>query len=590
MRKTIACLIAMALLVVANMAFCQVAQRVPRQQDKAFRWDPQLGAWVREVPRQTGLDSHDGLGDASPVDLRNNASAPQYSRALTRDQTNSRVDDYINQDEQINVMPDSGLVKVLRTNQKRLVNDYVTALVPLKNAHPRELRGVFRNVCGKEGGFADVLMYQKENEKFLQVVCPKFQLPYVVQALKALDETWVKENEDGRVHAYYRPKFRDAAQMVNLIQFFRGPMETFRWDEINNAIQYTGQPGLVYGLFPYGCEITDIPPSQIKLDVAVYEVNVKNDLNLGLDYVAWKNGPGADLFEGVVAGGPSYVGHFRWVNLHAVATTAYVDFLASKGKARLVTRSSVTARSGRMAEMAAVDQVLAFNVQHNADNSRYFNTGYTTPPLATYAPTPPAPYLAPVGPGAPLETAALTAVLTPEDAIIPQFHDRVLNYIQSGTVGVFMGVVPYVGLESAEVAISLHVTDFDGYTPQGQPLIAHRFVDSYVRVFDGRPFVLAGLKRQETVKTRNAIPFLSKIPVLGWVLGGETNSKRDVELVVVITPTFDVSSESKIESVKSKIKLTADEEAAKQYVMGQTTMPLPRNCFGFDQWLLDGMD
>jgi len=594
MKRTVTSLIVMALMVATNIAFSQVAYRPARKQDKSYRWDPQRRIWVSEIRTDTGVDQLPGLGDASPVDITNNASLPQYTRALTTDQTNSRIDDYINQDDQINISPDSGVIKVLRVNQKRLVNDYVTALVPLKNVNPREMRGIFRAVCGKEGGYADVLQDFEKKENFLQVVCPRFQLDSVVNALRALDEGWVKENEDGRVHAFYKPKFRDAAPLLNLLQFFRSPMETYYWDDVANAIQFTGEPAVINGLFPYGCNMCDIPPSQIKLDVAIYEINVKNDLKLGLDWVAWKNGPGADLFEFVVAEGPSYVGHFRWANLHAVATAAYVDFLASKGKARLVTRSSLTTISGAMAELAAVDQVLAFNVAHSPADSRYFYigpaTGYTTPPLATYLPTPPGPYLRPLGAPQTLDIAVLNAATTGEDAIIAQCHARVLNYIQSGTVGVFMGVVPYVGLESAELAISLHATDFDGYGPQGQPLIGHRFVDSYVRVYDGRPFVLAGLKRHETVKTRNGVPFFSKIPVIGWMMGGETNSKRDVELVVVITPTFDVSSDSKIESVESKIKLSEDQQAAKQYAMGQITMPLPRNWFGFDQWLLDNMD
>ena len=590
MRKTTVTLMMMALLVVANVAFTQVATRPPRQQDKAFRFDPRLGVWVREINRETGIDQLPGLGDASPVDIISNASLPQYTRALNSDQTNSRIDDYINQDDQINITPQTGAVKVLRVNQKRLINDYVTALVPLKNVHPREMRGVFRNVCGKEGGFADVLQDFTTKENFLQVVCPEFQLPSVVQALKDLDEKWVQENADGRAQAYYRPKFRDAGPLLNLLQFFRSPMETFVWDDIANAIQFTGEPAVVNGLFPYGCQMCDIPPSQIKLDVAVYEVNAKNDLKLGLDFVAWKNGPGADLFEGVVADGPSYIGHFRWVNLHAVATAAYVDFLASKGKARLVSRSTVTARSGILAEVAAVDQQMAFRVAHTPDNSRYMNVGQPplAPPRNGYAPS----YLpATGGPGLhPLEDAVTTAAGARHDAIIPLFHDRVLNYVQSGTIGVFLGVVPYVGLESAEVAISLHVTDLDGLTPQGLPLIGHRYSDSYVRVYDGRPFVLAGLKRHESVRSKNGVPFLSKIPVLGWALGGETNSNRNLDLVVIVTPTFDVSTDSKIEKVESKIKMAENQEAAKAVASGQSAMALPRNWFGFDQWLLGNQD
>jgi hypothetical protein len=584
MKRTTAFLTMMALLVAANVAFSQVATRPPRQQDKAFRFDPTIGAYVREIDRDTGIDQRPGLGDASPVDITNNASQPQFSRSLITNQTNSRIDDYINQDDQINIDPDTGAVKVLRVNQKRLLNDFVTALVPLKNVAPREMRGVFRNVCGKEGGFADCLHDDEKKEYFLQVVCPKFQLPSVVAALKALDEKWVKENEDGRVHAYYRPMFRDAGPLLNLLQFFRSPMETFCWDDIGNAIQFTGEPAVVNGLFPYGCKMCDIPPSQIKLDVAVYEVNAKNDLKLGLDFVAWKNGPGADLFEGVAAGGSDYVGHFRWGNLHAVATAAYVDFLASKGEARLVTRSTVTAKSGTLAELAAVDQQVTFNVVHNPDNSRYLNTGLVNPPIANWAPA------APAAGSVALEPAVGTAIVNRRDAILPQFHDRVLRYVQGGTIGVFLGALPFVGLESAEVAVSLHVTDFDGYTPQGQPMISHRFTDSYVRLYDGQPFVLAGLKRTENVKSKNGVPFFSRIPVVGWIFGGETNSNREVELVVVITPTFDVSSDSKIEKVESKIKMTADEQVAKDFASGLRTMNLPRNWFGFDQWALGNSD
>lgn len=599
MKRTLTVSLAMTLLLLADVARSQVpsvgpaappaaASRLARQQDKNFRWDPILRAWVREVPLQTGLDAHNGLGDASPVDITNNASAPQFTRANDSDQTNSRIDDYINQDEQINVDDQTGTLKVLRVNQKRLVNDYVSALVPLKNVHPREMRGVFRNVCGKEGGFADVLQDPNTKENWLQVVCPEFQLPYVMQALHDLDEAWVKENYDGRAHAYYKPRFRDAGPLLNVLQFFRGPMETFYHDVNGNAIQFTGQPAVIFGLFPYGTKMTDIPPNQINLDVAIYEVEARSDVRLGLDWVAWKNGVGRDLFEFVAAGGPSYIGHFRWANLHAVATSAYIDFLVSKGKARLVTRNSLTAKTGSLAEMAAVDQVVAFNIRHNPDNSRFLAAGFADPPLANYLPGPSAniPGVTP----APLETAVGQAVGFKEDAIIPTFHDRVINYMQSGTVGVFMGVVPFVGLDSAELQISLHLTDLNGYGPQGQPLIDHKYVESVVRVFDGRPFVLSGLRRDSDVKAKNGVPFLSDLPVLGWLFGGESNARRETDVIVVVTPRFDVSSESKIEQVETKIKMTEDQELAARVAAGEADIPLPKNRFGFDQWLMDALD
>ena len=40
----------------------------------------------------------------------------------------------------------------------------------------------------------------------------------------------------------------------------------------------------------------DTPTSQALVNYTVYELESENDGNLGVDFQAWKNGPGADLF------------------------------------------------------------------------------------------------------------------------------------------------------------------------------------------------------------------------------------------------------------------------------------------------------
>ena len=102
-KLTILMTVALVLAAQSLLAQQQAARRPPRVQDKSFRFDPRLGVYVREVDRDTGIDARPGLGDASPVDITNNSPQPQFTRSLTTDQTNSRVDDYINQDEQLNL-------------------------------------------------------------------------------------------------------------------------------------------------------------------------------------------------------------------------------------------------------------------------------------------------------------------------------------------------------------------------------------------------------------------------------------------------------------------------------------------------------
>ena len=96
----------------------------------------------------------------------------------------------------------------------------------------------------------------------------------------------------------------------------------------------------------------DIPVHQARFDVTVYELNVSNDLKLGLDYIAWKNGPGADLWRFVLAGAKvstrdrvdlggvvgDVVTHTHtsvsqeFFSSHALITAGYLDFLRSKGQ------------------------------------------------------------------------------------------------------------------------------------------------------------------------------------------------------------------------------------------------------------------
>jgi ClpP class serine protease len=56
----------------------------------------------------------------------------------------SGINNYRFQDEQLNLNPNDGLVKVLRTDQKILVNDFQTVIIPIKNVDRREIRNVLR--------------------------------------------------------------------------------------------------------------------------------------------------------------------------------------------------------------------------------------------------------------------------------------------------------------------------------------------------------------------------------------------------------------------------------------------------------------
>ncbi len=159
-------------------------------------------------------------------------------------------------------------------------------------------------------------------------------------------------------------------------------------------------------------------------------------------------------------------------------------------------------------------------------------------------------------------------------------YNRVVDYVKSGTVGVRVTLRPYIGLESAEVAVDVAVSDVNGYSPQGSPIINTRFLPSCVRVQDGTPYVLGGITRKEEIKNSNKIPLFGEIPVLGWLFGGEQDSASEEEIVIVMTPHFMLSSQSSMEMPK-EAQTVIDQVEKREIVK------IPSNPFGFDQWLLD---
>ena len=515
-------------------------------------------------------------GNPSPVDLITRSSVNQF----TAGETNSRIDDYINQDEQIYLDKDSGVVKVLRVNQKDLVNDYVTALVQFKNIHPRELRGVVRDICGLEGGNADVFQDKVAGQYYLQVVCPKFQLPYIVDALTQLDQPGISETSDGSALLYYKAKFRRAVDLINATTVYATPKTLKTPDTDNNAVMVSDAPCGI-PLVQLGFTSADIPPSQIAIDTKIYEVDISNDAKLGVDFVAWKNGPGRTLFETILTNNHTHESgkleydindvdfndlfhskaheHWKYTSYDALLTSSFVDFLQSKGKAKLVTKSMLTTKSGNFTEIASVDQVLAFNIKYDP-TVNYDNV------LTVYS----------VG-DKPNESISDNGLVV----AVPDLHNRTLNYSKNPeNVGVYVGLLPFVGLETTELGITVHISDITDYTNKGIPIINHRFVDSYVRLKDGEPFVLGGLKRQHNIKSVNKVPFLGSLPVLGWLFGGETESKGETMIVITLVPHTSTSTESKLEVPEEYKTIIAQVE-------GSQPLPLPENCFGFDQWLLD---
>ncbi len=526
----------------------------------------------------------------------------------------SNLDDYTFQDEQINIAPDSGVVKVLRVNQKNLIHDYVTEAIPCRNVRVREIRNVVRDICAAEGGRAEIIRDKKSKEYFVQVICPEFQLPHLRAAIAALDHPWVRAMDDGASSTYYVARFRDVRAVDRIASIWGGRGES-HVDLARNAVLRWDQPYRIREYVHEGAPAVDIPVNQVLLDLKIYEVDVTNDMKLGLDYIAWKNGAGRNLAEFIAAGmenrerftnvssiynpvfprvvnpGPRdlhLTREFTTEQYSAFAnyllTSAYLDFLVSKGRAKTLAATQLLATSGQgrnagttPARFEAVDDIAGFEINPN-DPGVDAGLGARPTRLATTT-------------GMLLVDGVTSRAIRDNDGN-PSFtyddtqievdtavHNRTLRYSLRGKVGLFLEVIPHVALEACELEIQAGASSVAGVGPDGLPILAQRTISAQVTAFNGKPIVLSGLSRMTRINTNARMPILGKIPVLGYLFGGETGAQRETQIVFVLTPTILAASDSAVAMARQSADVMAKAK-------GEIAVTPPRNPLGFDQWLL----
>jgi type II secretory pathway component GspD/PulD (secretin) len=507
---------------------------------------------------------------------------PSPAPGYTKGESNSRIDDYINQNDQINLDPRSGLVKVLRTNQKVNTNEFVPALIgPIRNVSVRELREIARAITGIEGGTAEVVRDKAKKEYFLSVTCPPWQLPYLEQAIAALDKEWVRAAQDGTDRVTYQAKFRDIDIVDKLAsEPPSNPISRSSIDRLNNSVTYLDAPAYAEEYLQWAQKV-DIPVSEVQLNVKVYEITDENMTKIGFDFLAWKNGPGRNLFDfvyatqhfeenmrragsifnpfgGIVPPADGSVGRWAgggsqtYASYNALLTTAYLDFLQTKGKAKVAATGTVRAVSGNPASWASATPIANLTVTGDMNKDLY---------------------------GA--AAGSRETVNGAGDSGDLGAWGRFLNYNHNGQAGFFLDALPYVGRETTEMGIRLVTADISGYTPAGLPMTSERSITSFVRVRDGETLVLGGLTREANAKQKTGIPLLSDIPYLGYLFGSETKSHQKTHIVVKVEVSVNTAANTQIAAPK-KLGETVPQAS------DQSKAEIPSNPFGFDQWLLDG--
>ena len=152
------------------------------------------------------------------------------------------------------------------------------------------------------------IVYGANNSQMLTVTCPAKMMPYVDDFIRKVDRDiriHGKTPDDvirgtGITRAVYRPKYRSGQAVLNVLVnsvIGEGPYgSVYAWDANSNQIYWkdnSSNTSYVYQFLGY----LDRPAPQITLSFNVYEVRRSTLRDIGIEYLAWKNGPGMNIFE-----------------------------------------------------------------------------------------------------------------------------------------------------------------------------------------------------------------------------------------------------------------------------------------------------
>ncbi len=153
-------------------------------------------------------------------------------------------------------------------------------------------------------------------------------------------------------------------------------------------------------------------------------------------------------------------------------------------------------------------------------------------------------------------TVAVVVTLPARAQVVQQANP--LATIQPQTVPIPLGptldVIPHVSADGYTIQMNLlpTVTEFLGYDDPGSfravvgaaaapvplPRFRVRQVVTSSIVWDGQTVVLGGLISEKVTKTKDKVPVLGDIPLLGRLFRSEASSSHKKNLVIFVTPTI----------------------------------------------------
>ena len=243
-------------------------------------------------------------------------------------------------------------------------------------------------------------------------------------------------------------------------------------------------------------------PSQVRLEAQIIEINTSAERDLGIQYwspalgdTTTTNAFGETTSTDITRGSSNlfYVGEnfknprgsFGWLGSHISNMNASLQALVTEGKARILSRPSITTMSGQKANIL-------------------------------------------IGGRIPIPTSAGDGQIA----------------IDWREYGIRLNIEPVVDAENkitSKVHAEVSTLDYGHSVTENDfsiPAIASREADAVINVRSGMTMAIGGLLNSQDGKTVTKIPLLGDIPIIGQFFRHTQKTRDNRELLILITPTL----------------------------------------------------
>ena len=254
----------------------------------------------------------------------------------------------------------------------------------------------------------------------------------------------------------------------------------------------------------------DIIPRQALIEVLIADITLTDELKLGLE---WQSigGLGSGSTLGTVTAG--------W-------GTGLATGISATGLSYAIAKTEEL--SATLRAMATEDRVNVLSAPSimTSDNEE-----------ATIEISSEIPYL-----------SATSAIKTAEGGLTES------STIQYRDTGIILKVKPQIsGRGQLKMEVSQEVSEKGGDGVMDSPIFIKRAANTIVHVYDNQTIAIGGLMRQAKTLANKGVPYLNRLPLVGWLFGYYGEKAEKTELIILITARV-IDSLEDIDIVSARFK------------------------------------